>query len=354
MKAVFLPGARQVEVREVPVPKPRAGEVLLAMRAAGLCGSDLHMHYRPAPDQRRGPVFGLVTDPDVIPGHEPAGVVAEVGSQVSSLRVGDRVAVHHMAGCGDCMQCRRGWDINCEQKWGVYGLDHPGAMADYMVVRSRDCVHLPPEVGFDEAAYYTCGAATGYLALKRARLGIGDTVAVVGLGPVGIAAAYFAILLGAKVVALDPVESRRAFAEQAGIPASYDPSLPQVAEQVRVSLGDRGADVVVETSGKASGRGLALEVAALGGRIVFVGFADSRNVLDVQASVIQKQLDLHGAWMFPLPDLQELLYDVSARRISIKHLITGSYGIDDAADAWAAFDSGGPGKTVLHWDEVSG
>jgi len=352
VRAVFLPGGRKVDIREINVPSPGPGEVLIAVQAAGLCGSDLHMHYRPAPEHRHGPIFGLKTDPNVVPGHEPAGTVVGLGTQVKALQLGDRVAVHHMAGCGDCVECRCGWDINCGQKYGVYGLDLPGAMEDYMVVRSRDCVLVPSNISFAEAAYYTCGAGTGYLALRRAGLGVGDTVAVVGLGPVGLAAAYFAHQSGAVVVALDPVEARRAFATNAGVATTFDPADHTVNERLREALGGAGADVVIESSGTAPGRLLALEVAGLRGRIVCVGFADTENVIDVQATVIQKQLDVRGAWMFPLPDLQKMLQDVSLRGLSIKHLISGAFDIEDAARAWAVFDEGGPGKAVLEWGQL--
>jgi len=349
MRAVFLPGGRRAEIREVAVPDPGPGEVQIALRAAGLCGSDLHMHYRPAPELRHGPIFGLVTDPDVVPGHEAAGVVTKVGTFVTAVKTGDRVAVHHIGGCGDCIACRRGFDMECRNKWGIYGLDRPGAMQDYMVVRSRDCVILPANVDFDEGAYYTCGAGTGYLALRRASLGLGDTVAVVGLGPVGMAAAYFAERSGARAVGLDPAEPRRRFAKEIGLYPVYDACAVDVVDQVRAATGGAGANVVIEASGSAGGRLLALDVAAIGGRVVLVGFGDAENVVDLQSTIIQKQLDVLGAWMFPLPDLQEMLHDVSVRAISIKPLISGNYAIEDAARAWTAFDQGGPGKTVLTW-----
>jgi threonine dehydrogenase-like Zn-dependent dehydrogenase len=350
MRAVFLPGGRRLEVRALEVPEPGPGEVLIGLRAAGLCGSDLHMHYRPAPERRRGPIFGLVTDPDVVPGHEAAGVVAKVGSSVTAFKPGDRVAVHHIGGCGDCVECRRGFDMKCEHKWGIYGLDRPGALEDYMVARSRDCVALPANIDFDEAAYYTCGAGTGYLALRRASFGLGDSVAVVGLGPVGMAAAYFALRAGAVVIGLDTAESRRIFAREIGIPFVLDPAHRDALAHVGAATDGRGAAVVVEASGSSGGRLVALGAAALGGRVVLVGFGDADNVVDLQATVIQKQLDVLGAWMFPLPDLQEMLYDISLRGISIKPLITGTYAIDDAAEAWSAFDQGGPGKTVITWE----
>lgn len=351
MRALYLPGGRQVDIRDVPQPQPGPGEVLLAVRAAGLCGSDLHMHYRPRPADRRGVMFGLATDPDIVPGHEPAGVVAAVGAGVDHLHVGDRLAVHHMAGCGNCMECRRGWDINCRQKWGTYGLDRPGAMQDYMVVRARDCVHVPDNVGLLEAAYYTCGAGTGYLALKRAGFGLGDTVAVVGLGPVGLAGAFFAATTGAVVVGADTVDARRSFAEQNGVSATGNPLTEDVVSTVLNATNGRGADVVLEASGSAAGRSLALDIAATGGRVVCVGFADSSNALDVQRQIIQKQLDVRGAWMFPLPALQDLLDDVGLRGISIRPLIPNVFGIEDGAEAWRAFDEGALGKTALAWPD---
>lgn len=352
MRAVYLPGGRRTVVREIDTPEPGDGEVLLAMRAAGLCGSDLHMHYRPAPEKRRGVVFGLTTDPDIVPGHEPAGVVAQVGKGVSDLRIGDRVAVHHMAGCGSCMECRRGWDINCQQKWGTYGLDRPGAMQDFMVVRARDCVQVPDNITLAEAAYYTCGAGTGYLALKRAGFGLGDTVAVVGLGPVGLAGAYFAAGMGARVIGADTLDERRGFAELNGIAITANPLREDVVGVVRDATNGKGADVVLETSGSAAGRSLALDVAATRGRVVCVGFADSTNTLDVQAQIIQKQLDVRGAWMFPITELQALLDDVGLCGISLEPLIPRSFEISEADLAWQTFDVGALGKTVIVWPDV--
>ncbi len=213
---------------------------------------------------------------------------------------------------------------------------------------------VPDNIDFDEAAYYTCGAGTGYMALRRASFGLGDNVAVVGLGPVGMAAAYFALHSGARVVALDTVGSRDAFARKIGLSYVFDPMDEAALEQVKAATGGRGATVVVEASGSSAGRLVALGAAAIGGRVVLVGFGDADNVVDLQATVIQKQLDVFGAWMFPLPDLQEMLLDISLRGISIKPLITANYSIDDAAEAWRGFDQGGPGKTVVTWNDAAG
>lgn len=325
--------------------------VLVALRAAGLCGSDLHMHYRPAPEARRSLVFGLRTDPDVVPGHEIAGVVAALGPHSEPLHLGDRVAVHHIAGCGHCMACRRGWDINCALKWGIYGLDRPGGMQDFVTVRARDCALIPENVSFAEAAYYSCGGATGYLALQRGRLAIGEVVAVVGLGPVGLAAAHFGRFAGATILAVDPVPARRRLAVQIGLSADAAADPSDARETVSSLTGGTFADLVIEASGTAEGRRLALGLARVGGRVVCVGFGDARNVIDLQATVIQKQLDLLGAWMFPLPDLQEMLQNVGRLGWSSEALITGRFSLEDGQQAWAHFDQGASGKTVITWPE---
>lgn len=353
MRAVFLPGGRQTVVTDIDTPEPGRDEVRLAVRAAGLCGSDLHMHYRTPPEDRHGVIFGLTTDPAIVPSHEPAGMVEMVGAGVTHLQIGDRVAVHHMGGCGHCQECRRGWDINCQDKWGTYGLDKPGAMQDYMVVRARDCVPLPNNISYAEGAYYSCGAGTGYLALKRAGLAIGETVVVVGLGPVGLAAAYFATLAGARVIGIDTLDARRKFAEDQGVAITANPMTDDVPTVVKAATNGHGADVVVESSGSSAGRTTALDAAAIRGRVVLVGFADDETTIDVQKHIIQKQVDVRGAWMFPLTDLEALLADVSLRGISIEQLIPHKYDISEAGVAWRSFDAGSLGKSVLVWPDLA-
>lgn len=350
MRALFLPGGRQVQIRDAEDPVPGVGQVLISMRAAGLCGSDVHMHYRPTPEQRHGKVFGLQTDPDVVPGHEPAGVVAALGPGEHDLAVGERVAVHHMGGCGHCVQCRRGWDINCPNKWGVYGLDKPGAMADLMVARDSDCVRIPEQVSFAEACYYACGAGTGYLALHRAGLRTGDSVAVVGLGPVGVAAAYFAARGGAVVVGMDTVDERRTFAIERGVEHTANPVTGDALGEVMDVTGG-GADVVIETSGSAAGRSLALDAAGVDGRVVLVGFADTETTLDVQRQIIQKQVDVRGAWMFPITTLQSMLDSVAREGATIEPLIPSRYPLEEGERAWREFDGGSLGKTVITWED---
>lgn len=351
VRAALMPGGSEVVVRDVERPHPGPGEVLLDVKAAGLCGSDLHMQYLPSPEHRRDVFYGLQTDPTIVPGHEAAGVVAVVGEGVAELTVGDRVTVHHMGGCGTCRECRAGWDINCSDKWGVYGLNRDGALQDAMIARARDCVKVPDNVTLDEATYYSCGAGTGYLALKRGDFGLGDVVAVVGLGPVGLAAIFFARQAGAMVIGFDTQDGRNSFArDAAGATASINPLTEDARATLLELTNGHGADVVIEATGISAGRDLAFSMAALRGRVVCVGFTDEVTPLHLQRDVLQKQVDVRGSWMFPIWELDDMLQAVSRQGISIEPLITARYALADAQEAWSSFAAGSLGKTVIHWD----
>lgn len=349
MRAALMPGGSRIDIVERQPGVPERGEVLIEMHAAGLCGSDLHMQYLPQPDHRRDEFYGLRTDPDVVPGHEGAGIVVAVGAGVENLKVGDRVAVHHMAGCGTCRECRAGWDINCAQRWGIYGLDRPGALQDFMIARARDCVIVPDNITLDEACYYSCGAGTGYLALKRGDFGLGDTVAVVGLGPVGLAAAFFAHRAGANVTGFDTQDARNEFALQLGVTACVNPLRENGYERVMELTNGHGADVVVEATGISAGRDMAFSTAALHGRVVCVGFTDEVTPIHLQRDVLQKQVDVRGAWMFPIHALDDMLQSMSRGNVSIEPLITARYSLDEADEAWKFFAAGSIGKTVISW-----
>lgn len=348
MRTLLFPGDRRVEITEIPTPSPGPGQVLVELRAAGLCGSDLHQQFRVPASEREGIVVGHHTSPTTTPGHEAAGVVVQVGDGVRTLSVGERVAVAHVTGCGHCVACRRGRDIDCPDKV-FYGLDRDGAMADFMLAEAKDCVVLPEAISFVEGAFWSCGAGTAAAALSRGALVAGETVAIVGLGPVGTAAAFLAGRAGARVVALDPLAERRENAERLGVQITIDAGVPDVLEQVAQATDGRGADVVIEASGVAPGRASTLDVAGIGGRIVFVGLGNRPVELDVD-KIIQKQLTCSGSWVFGTPDLHEMIRSAAELGISVEEMVTFRYPLDQAERALAEFDAGSLGKTVFVWE----
>lgn len=353
MRAVLLPGDRRTEIVDRPRPAAGPGQVVVEIRAAGLCGSDIHMLYRTPAGERSAEIMrGLTIDPAIVASHEPAGVIAEVGDGVTHLRIGDRVAVAHLSGCGHCLACRRGWDIDCPTKQ-TYGFDRDGAMADYMLAEAKDCAVLPESVSFTEGAFYACGAGTGYAALKRGGFAPGETVAVVGLGQVGLCAAYFAAAGGARVIGIDPVTERREFAMQHGATLTLDPTEGDVEAAVAAANDGVGADLTIDATGVSAGRRAALDAARTWGRVVMVGFGDKETSVDVGAQIIQKQLTVIGAWVYSTPDLQEMLLDVAKRGLSVAPLILHEYAPDQAEQAWQDVDAGSLGKSMVVYPATS-
>jgi len=193
MKGVVFLGDRKLELREFPDPTPGPRDVILEIKASGMCGSDLH-NYR-APAHAPGTVTGgIKREAGMIAGHEPCGIVAAVGSGVTEkeARVGQRVMDHHYDGCGNCKHCRAGWTQMCLAGTVVYGSGGHGGHAKYMKVPVSTLVPLPDALSFVTGAAISCGTGTAWGALRRINLQGGETIAIFGQGPVGLSATQLA------------------------------------------------------------------------------------------------------------------------------------------------------------------
>jgi len=209
MRGIVFLGNRKLELQEFPDPTPGPGEVVLQMKASGMCGSDLHP-YRAAGSAAAA--LGLGAGGPVIAGHEPCGIVAAVGAGVDPSLVGQRVMNHHYKGCGRCRHCRLGWSQLCRKGITVYGMTGHGGHAPYMLAPAFTCVPLPDELSFEEGASVSCGTGTAYGALKRIDVSGRDTLTVFGQGPVGLSATMLGRAMGARVIAVDVVPERLALA----------------------------------------------------------------------------------------------------------------------------------------------
>ena len=230
MRGVTFPGERSIEIMNFPDPTPGPGEVVLEMKASGMCGSDLHQYRRPKNVPRTGSGIPPSADP-VIAGHEPCGVVVAVGPGVgpAEAKVGDRMMVHHYQGCTQCSHCRSGWQQLCQEvPVKVYGNNAHGGHAKYLKVPANTMVPLPESLSFTAGAAISCGSGTAYGALRRMNLSGRDTIAIFGQGPVGLAGTQFAKAMGARVIALDTNPQRLERAREFGAdelvnPGSNDP-----------------------------------------------------------------------------------------------------------------------------------
>src|SRR6188474_2698851 len=222
--AVFL-GNKKIEIRNFPDPTPGPGEVVIQMKASGMCGSDLKF-YRPPPGEAQKALgLGGNAEP-FIAGHEPCGIVVARGAGVSDYEApyGQRVMDHHYAGCGGCTHCRVGWSQLCRAGITVYGVTAHGGHADYLKVPVRTIVEMPEELSFAEGAAVACGTGTAFSALKRMQMNGGDTLAVFGQGPVGLSATVIGVAMGARVIAVETSPERMKLAREFGADATIDAS----------------------------------------------------------------------------------------------------------------------------------
>ena len=345
MQGVILPGERRVEFREVPTPEPGHGQVLLRMRASALCGSDLRAIYR----EHTG--VGAERYQNVIAGHEPCGRVEAVGPGVWKFKPGDRVVVYHIAGCGLCRACRRGFMINCEAPpphRAAYGWQRDGGHADYLLAEERTLIHLPDELSYVDGALAACGFGTAYQAILRLGVSGRDRVLVVGLGPVGLGAVMLSAASGAEVIGVDLVPERLELARAAGA-THVLPAGEGAAERIMELSGGCGVEAAVDCSGSAPGRRLCLEAAREWGRAAYVGEGGTIT-FEPSPLLLHKQLTLHGSWVCGLVEMEDLLEWLARKGLRPETTVTHRFPLREAAEAYELFDTGKTGKVVLTWD----
>ena len=251
MQAVrYTGGPEPIAVAEVDRPRLVAGSIRIDVKAASICGSDLH--YREEESE-----FAPSTVPVTL-GHEGAGIVTEVGDGVSAFAAGDHVIVHYISSCGHCKPCLAGRDNRCRHRDSI-GHDLDGTFAGEIVVPERCAIPLDADVPFAWGSIMGCAGATGFHALRRSGMGVGDTVAVFGAGGVGLNAIMWATFGGAgTVIAVEPVEARRAKARALGADVTLDPA-DDVPEAIADVTDGWGTDLAIECSGSPAAMAMAID-----------------------------------------------------------------------------------------------
>ena len=337
MRAVRFFGDRHCQVITMADPAPEVGEVIIEMRAAGLCGSDLEWYRGNPPGDGARPV---------VPGHEPCGTVAAVGSGVSGWRAGDRVVVNHHYGCGMCLPCREGSPKYCRADHGTYGFTRDGADAQFMAAKANALISLPDSLSFEDGAAISCGAGTAYTALCRLGISGRDTLAIFGQGPVGLSATMLAAAMGAEVVACEMSAERLRLAVSAGAVHVVDAGAVDPPDAIAAITAGRGVDAALDCSGSSAGRVAAIRATRARGQVCFVGVGPP-TAFDVSEEIIGKELTCYGSWTFTAPGLIRCMDFVTRHSCQLSQLISHRSAIEDAAEAFAVFDSGRTGKCML-------
>ena len=343
MRGIVFLGNRKLEIRDFADPSPGPGEVVLQMKASGMCGSDLHP-YRAAGNAAAA--LGLGAGGPVIAGHEPCGVVAAVGAGVDRSLVGQRVMNHHYKGCGRCRHCRLGWSQLCRQGITVYGMTGHGGHAAYMLAPAFTCVPLPDELSFEEGASVSCGTGTAYGALKRVDVSGRDTLAVFGQGPVGLSATMVGHAMGARVIAVDIAPERLSLAREFGAAHTINAKDTDAVKAIHDLTHGEGAETTMDCSGSSEGRLGALQSAGTWGRVAFVG-EGGQTTIDVSKHMLRRQLTVHASWTFSNTGQEECARFVADRKIPLGKLLTHRFQLDQADEAYRLFDTQTTGKGVF-------
>ena len=342
--AVFL-GNRKIEIRNFPDPTPGPGEVVIEMKASGMCGSDLKFYRSPPGAAQAALGLGGGAEP-FIAGHEPCGVVAARGPGVPEREapIGQRVMDHHYSGCGVCRHCRVGWSQLCRAGITVYGVTANGGHAGYLKVPARTLVPLPDELSFVEGAAVSCGTGTAYGALRRMQLTGGSTLAVFGQGPVGLSATLLGAKMGARVIAVETNPERLALAKQFGaeVAVHADDSEKALKDLTR----GEGVDLALDCTGIAAARLAAVRSAKTWGTVCFVGEGGDVT-LDVSRDLLRKQLTLIGSWTFSAMGQAECARFVADNGIELEKIFSHRWKLEQADEAYRTFDSQSTGKGVI-------
>lgn len=347
MRAAVLRAPGEVEVVEMPVPRPGPGEAVVRVRACGICGSDLMDWYV----ARRVPfVFG----------HEVAGEIASLGPGVEAFRVGDPVFVHHHAPCGTCAACRRGDEVHCSM-WRTTHLD-PGGMAEYVrvpeAILRTDVLRLPPGVGFDDAALVE-PVACAVKALRRAaavlgglggsqdaggRALVGLQVLVLGLGFSGQVLGTLARELGAeRILGADPAPARRVRAQR-WADAVFDPT----AEEPRNVVQTEGADLAVVATSSAQALETAASVVRPGGAVLVYAPLPPGVLLPLSAhDVFFREVTIVPSYSAGTKDTREALWWIARGVIRAAVFVTHRFPLGEAARAYRTARAGGAALKVI-------
>jgi threonine dehydrogenase-like Zn-dependent dehydrogenase len=347
MKGAVFSGDRRVEFRTFPDPTPGPGEVVLEIKASGMCGSDLK-YYRAAPGEA-AKLLGLGAAGEVIAGHEPCGVVVAVGPGVGEreARIGQRVMVHHYRGCGVCPHCATGWMQLCDEGVAeIYGATGHGAHAPYMKVPARTLVTLPDALSFETGAAIACGTGTAWGALHRLGLRGDQTIAVFGQGPVGLSATQLAVAMGARVIALDISEERLSRAKAFGADLTINPKTTDAVAAIKQATRGLGAHATLDSSSSPEARRQAVQSVRTWGSACFVG-EGGQVTLDVSPDLLRRQVTLIGSWTFSTVGQAECATFIADRGVKVDDLFTNRWKLEQAEEAYKLFDKQTSGKGVF-------
>jgi (R,R)-butanediol dehydrogenase/meso-butanediol dehydrogenase/diacetyl reductase len=315
--AIFRKVGEPLTIETVADPSPAEGEVVIKVERCGVCGSDLHMSQDPAYEREDGCVFG----------HEYAGRIVALGKGVDGFKLSDRIAVMPITGCGACPRCLAGEPAYCDRR----ELKH-GGYAEYALGRARETLLLPESLSAADGALLE-PLAVALHGVRLAGMTAGARVLIIGAGPIGLAAAFWAKRLGAGGVAVAARSARNA-ARAEGMGASFVQTSDRMQEELSDSLGGP-PDVVLECAGQPGTIDLAMQSIARGGTIVILGICWEPDRIAPRLG-IRKECRLQFSAFFSLSEFREARDTLAAGHLQPRTMVTHTVTLDDLPAAFEA------------------
>ena len=340
MDAAIVKSNSNVEIKNVEKPHVGPGDILVKMRACGICGSDVEK------------VFGKYGQPSMRLGHEPAGIITQVGSEVSNFVVGDHVFTHHHVACysDDCHECSHGNETMCK-KYYESNLEPCGLADEYIVpewnVKHGGVLKIPDSMSFEEAAMIE-PLACCIRAWQKSRIMNGDSVAILGIGPTGIMHAMLAKLYGfEKIFCLDLNEFRLDFAKKFEATTIHSGNT-NALEQIKSETTNQGVDVVIVATSSLNALKDAVNFVRKGGTIVMFGVPSKGANIELDMSELySKGITIVNSYAASDFDTKEALEKISNKQINVSQLITHKYNLQECQEAFVHAKSGDNAMKII-------
>ena len=322
--AVFHGPDRPLEVTDIPTPTPGPGEALIRIAGCGMCHTDLHYLDHGVPTFK---------DPPIVLGHEPSGTIESLGAGVDGRHQGDRVLIPAVLSCGRCRYCRAGRENLCDNL-RMLGNHMDGAYAEFIVVPAAELVVVPDSVPLVEVSIVADAMSTPYHAVKhRGRVTVGDHVAVVGCGGVGLNVVQCATVAGGRVIAVDTNPERLEIARRLGAIETVNPDeVDRIDKHIR-QLTDGGVDVAFEVIGNPQTMRSAFGLLRRGGRLCIIGYSQDDLVLSA-GKLMFHEMEVVGSLGCGGRDYPEIMELVAAGRLQVEPVVSGTIPLEHIAEGF--------------------
>jgi propanol-preferring alcohol dehydrogenase len=305
----------------IPIPELGRDEVLVGIKACGICGSDIHIVYEGVTPTAYTPIAL---------GHEPSGVIAALGQEVEGWKVGERVTINPFLTCGKCINCLSGNSQICLSR-RVIGIHTEGGLAEFLKIPAENLIRLPENIPFDQGGIAVDAVATPFHAItNRGALKVGEKVAIFGCGGLGIHGVQIAKVCGASlVIAVDTIDSALERAKKVGADEVIDPRKDSPVKKIREMTGGMGVDLALEFIGLRETIGQAVTCIRTGGRVVVVGLGPDEVILPPPTQIVRTELSFLGSYGSTTSEIQSVIDLVASGKLNLSDSITERFPLEE-------------------------